>query len=278
MRPLLCTLAVLWLAAASPAAEADEMIKKARAALKKGDATAALAAAQKAVELDPKSPDAVLTRGDAYAAQRKHTEAIKDYEAAFAVDKSFLIAVDRRGGERFKLGLIAESIEDFDTYLKTFPKDEPGHWRRGISYYYAGKYAEGAKQFYDGRKVFGADVENAFWHYLCNARKDGLEKARQTILALDGDDKRVPMMRIYDLIRGKAKPQEVLESAEQAKLDAEDKNEALFYAHLYVGLNYEAEGDAKKCLEHITRAVENHRIGHYMWDVGNVHLKLVKKK
>jgi len=278
MRRLLCTLAVLSLATASPAAEADEMIKKARAALKKGDAAAALAAAQKAVELEPKSPEALLTRGDAYAAQHKHAEAIKDYEAALALDKTFLIAVDRRGGERFKLGQVAESIEDFDTYLKTYPKDEPGHWRRGISYYYAGKYAEGARQFYDGRKVFGADVENAFWHYLCNARKDGLEKARQNILALDGADKRQPMMRIYDLIRGKAKPEEVVETAEKAKLDAEDRNEALFYAHLYVGLNYEAEGDAKKCLEHITRAVEKHPIGHYMWDVGNVHLKLMKKK
>ena len=54
-------------------------------------------------------------------------------------------------------------------------------------------------------------------------------------------------------IRGKAKPDEVIETAEKAKLDDEDKNEALFYAHLYVGLNYEAEGDAKKCIEHLTR-------------------------
>ena len=182
----------------------------------------------------------MFIRGEAYAAQRKHAEAIKDYEAALALDKTYLVAVDRRGGERFKLGQIQESIADFNAYLKAFPKDEPGHWRRGISFYYAGKYAEGAKQFYDGRVVFGADVENAFWHFLCNSRKDGVEKARKNLLALDGADKRVPMMRVYDMLQGKAKPAEVIETAEKAKLEGEDKTEALFYAHLYVALYYEA--------------------------------------
>ena len=31
-----------------------------------------------------------------------------------------------------------------------------------------------------------------------------------------------------------------------AKLEGEDKTEATFYAHLYIALNYEAEGNAKK--------------------------------
>jgi lipoprotein NlpI len=278
MRALLCTVALLTMTTALPAAEADELIRKARAALDKGDAAGALEAAQKAVKADPKSPDAIFTRGNAYAAQRKHAEAIKDYDAALALDESYLLAMDRRGGERFKLGMIQESLDDFNAYLKVFPKDEPGHWRRGISFYYAGKYAQGAKQFYDGRVVFGADVENAFWHFLCNARKDGLDKARKNLLALDGDDKRVPMMRVYDMLQGKAKPAEVIETAENAKLEGGHKTEALFYAHLYVALYYEATGDADKCREHLTPAVEKYQIGHYMWDVANVHLALMKKK
>src|SRR5207302_2758611 len=128
-----------------------------------------------------------------------------------------------RGAEKFKLGQIDESIADFNAYLKAFPKEEPGHWRRGISFYYAGKYAEGAKQFYDGRTVFGDDVENAFWHFLCNARKDGLEKARKGLLGLDRPDRRVPMMRVYDLLQGKAKPAEVVEAAEKAELEGTAK-------------------------------------------------------
>ena len=168
---------------------------------------------------NPRVQSRLFARGEAYAAQRKHAEAIKDYDAALASDKSFAIAVDHRGGERFKLGMIQESIDDFNTYLKAFPKDEPGHWRRGISFYYAGKYAEGAKQFYDGRVVFGADVENAFWHFLCNARQDGVEKARKSLLKLDGDDRRVPLMRVYEMLQGKAKPKEVIDAVGKADLD-----------------------------------------------------------
>ena len=275
MRPVLCALLV---AVAARAADPEPFLKQARAALKKGDVAAALEAANKAVEADPKSPEAVFTRGEAHAAQRKHAEAIKDYEAALALDKTYLIAVDRRGGERFKLGQIDESIADFNAYLKAFPKQEPAHWRRGISFYYAGKYAEGARQFFDGQVEFGADVENVFWHFLCNARKDGIEKARKGLLTLAGPDRRVPMMRIHDLLQGKARPADVIETAEQAKLDGGEKTEALFYAHLYVGLYHEAAGDADKTREHLTEAVEKHKIGHYMWDVGNVHLGRMKKK
>jgi lipoprotein NlpI len=268
---------ILW-AMPMSAAEVDEFVKQARAALKKGDIAAAMSAAQKAVEADPKSAVAVFTRGDVYAAQRKHVEAIKDYDAALALDKTYLLAIDRRGGERFKLGMIDESIADFNTYLKAFPKEEAAHWRRGISFYYAGKYAEGAKQFFDGQEAYGADVENVFWHFLCNARKDGLEKARKGLLTLKGPDRRVPMMRIHDMLQGKAKPADVIETAEKARLEGEDANEARFYGHLYVALYHEAEGQSDKCKEHLAAAVEKYKIGHYMWDVANVHLARLKKK
>src|SRR4051812_39867236 len=110
MRFAIATLTfVLWVSATA-AADVDELIKEARAALKKGDATAALTAANKAVEADAKSAAAVFTRGEAHAALRKPQEAIKDYEAAYALDPKMLVAIDRRGGERFKLGLIDDSI------------------------------------------------------------------------------------------------------------------------------------------------------------------------
>jgi lipoprotein NlpI len=275
MRPLVCALALL--AAPVSAADADEFIKAARAALKAGDADAALAAARKAVEADPQDARAFLVRGDAHAARRQPAEAIQDYDKALELDKTLLVAADRRGGEKFKLGKVQESIDDFNAYLKANPKAEPAHWRRGISFYYAGKYAEGARQFDIGRAEFGADVENAFWHYLCTARKDGVEAARKNLLPLTGPDRRVPMMRVYDLLQGKATPADVITTAETAGLAGKDQTEALFYAHLYVGLYYEAHGDAAKCKEHMAAAVEK-KIGHYMWDVANVHLARMKKE
>jgi lipoprotein NlpI len=45
-----------------------------------------------------------------------------------------------------------------------------------------------------------------------------------------------------------------------------------------VALYYESEGDAKKALEHLSTAVEKYKIGDYMWDVADAHLKLLKMK
>jgi lipoprotein NlpI len=278
MRFCICTVVLFATCPLFAAGQANDSVRKARAALRKGDAAAALEAAQKAVEADPKSAEAIDLRGQAYSAQRKHTEALKDFDAALALDSSYLLAQNHRGAARFKLGMIQESLDDFNAYLKVYPKEEPGHWQRGISFYYAGKYTEGAKQFFDGRVVFDDDVENAFWHFLCNARKDGVDRARKYLLALEGVDNRVPMMRVYDMLQGKAKPAEVIETAEKANLEGEARTEALFYAHLYVALYYEAAGDADKCKETLTPAVEKYQIGHYMWDVANIHLARMKKK
>lgn len=257
--------------------EVDDALQKVRAALKRYDTENALKAAEAALKLAPKNAAAWYLNGEALGQARRHDEAIKSFDKAYELDNKLMAAINQRGGEKFKKGDIKGSLEDFEAYIKFRPEAYDDHWRYGISLYYAGKFEEGAKQFKAGEKAFGSDAENAFFHYICNARKEGFEKARKNILKI-GTDTRVPMMKIYDMIQGKAKPDEVVETAEKAKLNKEDKNEALFYAHLYVGLNYEAEGNAGKCEEHLKIAVEKHKIGHYMWDVGNVHLQLMKKK
>jgi lipoprotein NlpI len=276
----LCAVLPLAIGASAGACNAEDAgaaIAQAQDCLKKGDNKGALKAADDAVKLEPNSALAWYVHGEANGGLRKHREAIADFDRVVELDPNFAAAVNQRGGERFKLGDVKGSIEDFEAYIKVKPKAYDDHWRYGISLYYAGRFADGAKQFKAGEKAFGNDVENVFWNYLCNARLNGVDNARKSLLAV-GQDNRVPMMKVYDLIAGKAKPEEVIETAEKADLKADAKNEALFYANLYIGLNYEAEGNAKKCLEHLKTAVEKHKIQHYMWDVGNVHLKLLMSK
>jgi lipoprotein NlpI len=121
------------------------------------------------------------------------------------------------------------------------------------------------------------DVENAVWHYLCNARAAGVEKARAGLLKI-GKDRRVPMTEVYALFAGKAKPEDVLTAARAGDPRGEELKRRLFYAHLYLGLYYETEGDKKKAREHITKAADDYRIGHYMGDVAVVHRDLLKKE
>jgi lipoprotein NlpI len=233
--------------------------------------------AERAAKLDPKNPAIPFAAGTAHDKLRQNAEAVKAFSEVLKLEPKAIVALDRRGDAHLKNGDFKAAIEDFDAFLKERPKFAPDHWRRGIALYYAARFKDGVAQFDLHRKVNPEDVENSAWHYLCNARANTPKKAREDLIPVTKDT-RVPMKEVMDLFAGKIKPVDVLEAAEKAKLGEEDRKEARFYANLYVALYYESEGDAKKCLEHMTAAVEKYEIGHYMWDVGAIHLKLLKKK
>ena len=186
-------------------------------------------------------------------------------------------AFDRRGGEHFIAGRVKESVADFDMAVKLDPNREPWHWRRGISYYYVGEFEKGRKQFEGYQTVDSSDVENATWRYLCMAKTVGTAAASKAILKI-GDDRRVPMRQIYDLYAGKLKPEEVLTAARAGKPSPPALNMRLFYAHLYLGLYYEAAGKEELARKHLYKAADDHRIGHYMWDVAHVHANILRSK
>jgi lipoprotein NlpI len=278
MRPLAIALAILTLAVHAVAADtADDLLKEARAAWQSGKTDEALTQAGKAIALEPKNPSPLLFRGTLYEALARHDQAVADFSAAIALDPRSAEAYYRRGSEQFKRGKVAESLADFDKQLDLRPDDRPGHWKRGISCYYAGKFEEGKKQFEGYEKVDTNDVENAVWHFLCNARLAGLDKSRGQLLKI-GKDKRVPMSQVYELFAGKLKPDDVLQAAREGRPAAQEENTRLFYAHLYLGLYAEAVGDPKKALEHLTEAATKHKIGHYMWDVARVHMEQLQKE
>lgn len=186
-------------------------------------------------------------------------------------------AIQRRGERSFKAGRIRQSIADFDRYLELRPEREPHHWQRGISYYYAGEYEKGVRQFALHKTVNPQDVENAVWHYLCKARVDGADAARAELIEI-ARDPRPWAMPVYRMFQGKIAPKQVLAEAQAAgQTEAEQRNN-LFYSHLYVGLYHEAAGQADLARRHITLAVEKYASPHYMGDVARVHLQLLKAK
>ena len=172
---------------------------------------------------------------------------------------------NRRGEEHFRAGRIAESIADFDKAIELEPRIAPHHWQRGISLYYANRFADGRKQFELHQTVNPSDVENAVWHFLCVARMEGVEKARAVLIPIP-EDTRVPMMQIHALFAGKGTADDVLKPARG--------KDAIFYAHLYLGLYYEVAGDAVSSKKHIQLAAHEYAVDHYMGDVARVHEKL----
>jgi len=256
---------------------AEKLLEEAAALFQGGKAKEAIDAASKAAKLDPKNPAAPFVVGSAHLVLRQNDEAARAFTTLIALDPNYAVAYDRRGDAYLKSGKFKEAVADFDKFLELRPKAAPDHWRRGIALYYAGKFDEGRKQFDLHRTVNPEDVENSAWHYLCNARATTPRKARADLIPVS-KDARVPMKQVLELFAGKLKPQDVLDAAENAKLQGEALKEARFYANLYVALYHESEGDAMKALEHLTAAVEKYKIGHYMWDVADAHLKMLKEK
>jgi lipoprotein NlpI len=178
-----------------------------------------------------------------------------------------------RGEQHFRHARIAESIADFDRQLQLQPDRAAEHWQRGIAYYYAGEYENGARQFELHRTDNPQDVENAAWHFLCVVRapEGSVEAARKKLIPVTRDS-RVPMAQIQQLFAGTMAPEEVLRVGEEAG------GTAKFYADLYVGLYYEALDGDEESLRHMRLAADNPAAkDSYIGDVARVHVTFRKK-
>ena len=180
----------------------------------------------------------------------------------------------------FCLSKMDESVADFDKFVQLRPDVETKQWERGLAYYYAGKFKEGAKQFADYQTYESNDVENSVWRFLCLVPVNGVEETHRTMLPIR-QDPRVPMMAIYDMYRGKLSPKEVFAAAEAGQPDSQDQDSPMFYAKLYVGL-YElaVNKDEEKGKKYLGDAVRDYRdsksISRYMWSVADVHARKLK--
>lgn len=175
---------------------------------------------------------------------------------------------------------IAESISDFDKYVELTPAAEPRQWERGIAYFYAGKFKQGATQFEHYQTYDGHDVENSVWRYLCMAPEVGVERARAVMLPIE-NDRRIPMMQLFELFRGKLQPDDVLLATKTGNPDPAVLAGRLFYAHLYLGLWFDAHGKQAEAIRYVQLAADetlksNPHINTYMWEVARIHQKLLR--
>ena len=270
-----CALVLCLLAVAAPA-DVESLLTSARSALSRGETDRALALASSAVDAAPDKAAPYALRAAVHAARREFDKSVADCTKVLSITPDDASTLHRRGEAHFRLNHFKESVADFDREVSLDPSREPYHWQRGISLYYAGEYARGAKQFELHRTVNGDDVENAAWHYLCVARQAGVEKARQSLLPV-GPDGRVPMKEIYDLFAGRVTPEAVLGAATANNPPEVTRKERLFYAHLYVALYHDAAGSTDKAREH-TRLAVQHADEDYMGDVARVQEATIIKQ
>jgi lipoprotein NlpI len=270
MRRILPLLLAIRFVADSFAANNPEALLSQASLAAQTNLSAALALCDRAIAESPTNAQLRVVRARVLDGARRYEEGIRDLSAALKLEPNSASLWQGRGEMNFKAGHFKESVADFDHVIELSPAQAPHHWQRGISLYYAGRFSDGRKQFELHKTVNPNDVENAAWHFLCVARESGITNARNAMLA-SGPDGRIPMKEIYALYRGNGSVEEVLAAAGPAT--EKWRRDALFYAHLYLGLYFEALGNAAKAREHIVQAANDFGAAHYMGDVARVHLR-----
>lgn len=177
----------------------------------------------------------------------------------------------REGVDAFYEAKPKESVAAFDKLIAIVPDSKPQLWQRGLSLYYTGDFKAGREQFETHQTVNTADVENAAWHFICVARAENVEAARKALIPIEGDT-RVPMKQVHELFAGKATVEDVLKAAESGEGEALKNHRC--YAHLYLGLYFEALGDEAKAKEHMLKAAKDFKMDHYMGKCAQVHVQL----
>ena len=169
----------------------------------------------------------------------------------------------RRGMDWFQAGQVEDSVKDFDRLAQIDPSAAPHLWQRGIALYYVGRFKDCKAQFESHRTVNPEDVENSAWHYLCTARAESPAKAKSMLIPVARDG-RPPMMTVLAMFASKATQEEVLR-------DAGRDDTAKFFAYLYIGLYWEANGDRAKADPWLKRAAEASQDQDYMGAVARIH-------
>ena len=177
----------------------------------------------------------------------------------------------RQGVDAFFDADIEASAKAFDALVELVPDAKPQLWQRGLTLYYVDRFEDGRDQFEVHQTYNTNDVENAAWHFLCVARAESVEAARKNFIPIKGDS-RVPMSEVHQLFAGTGSADDVLKAAE-AGSGADHRNH-LCYAHLYLGLYFEAIGDNEKAKHHMLLAANDYSMDHYMGKTAQVHVKV----
>ncbi len=258
---LLCCLVALPLAASAGETPAIQnlvriklMLHEARVAYDHGQITNALALATRAIEMNPAAAESWMFRGRLRDATRDFAGAAGDFAKVIELQPRAVEAYILRGQARFCLGHVGSALADFDKVVDMAPVLGPQLWQRGVALFELGRYADARKQFESCHTASTNDVECAAWHFLCVAKTDGVDKARDNLLTVGGDP-RVPMPEIYASLTGKGTADAVLAAAKAGDVPAAERDRRQFYAHFYLGLFYEATGDRAKAREQLAAAV-----------------------
>ncbi len=113
----------------------------------------ALSCYNKAIEVDPKSIDAWISKGDLFSFYGGYSEAIVCYDNVLAIDPKNKEALNAKGESFYGLKRYYEAISYYDQVITIDPKDADAWYNKGNALFQLGRYSE-ANECFDKAKQF----------------------------------------------------------------------------------------------------------------------------
>ncbi len=188
--------------------------------------------------------------------------------------------------QEFQSNQVEQSTESFDSAIALEPSSADYLWQRGLSLYYLDRFNDAADQFLRDVRLNPRDTEESIWRLISQARVDpgGFRAAQERMISIEGETR--PYMRtIYEVYAGRRPVAELEALAKTAAATAASpgglfaaagRDAAVrtgFYCELYLGLLAEAQGDAARARDWLTRAAAGPYAasGDYMAALARVH-------
>ncbi len=257
-------------------AEQEEFLRQSRDAVLQGDMDEALRLATRAVMADQTNFVGYHFRGELNDRLRRFDAAVLDFGMGYQYAPHRLDLLRMRARAQFKAGRLQDAISDWKLFVERQQdaSQAPYLFTLGIAQAIVGDNEAARKQFEWYDVVQSNDAEAAAWHFLAVARHSGLGAARERMLEVSEEEKRIPMMQVYSMFKGELRPGRVLAAARSGEPAERELARAMFYADLYLGIFYEATGEPGLARLYLRRAEEAKEFGDmtldYMREVARV--------
>ncbi len=261
-------------------AASEALVKEGNAAFKNGDRPGAIKKFTEAIAADGSNVIAYYNRGRIQEVLSNFDAAYADYNALLKLKPDHLQGLFLRGDMNLRTGRFAEAIADYDLSLQLNPKLEVRHWKRGIAYYFAGRYVDGRRQFEKCRTAETNDVENALWHFACVARAAGVDQAKAALFPATRNP-RLPMvdvlLQLHAVYAGDNKPEDLLASTPGLDATFEKATDRAIFVSFFLGLYYEVTGEPQKSVECFEQTARLTKQGHNHGDLARLRVAQAKK-
>ena len=240
------------------------------------------------IAITNKNPDVFWDKALIYSDQKKHKQAIKEFNNAIALvknDEEYLSKLyDGRADEEYELGNYQQTIKDDSVALKFNPKNGDAYWHRGLAFKSTGKL-ERAIIDYTAAIPYQTNKED--WALLYYNRANAYYKLLDYVksindynyaIYLDPTDQDMFYGRGLALARNHSYQLAVDDFTKSLTFDNLD-SATIAKLHAFRGENYAHLYQLHKAIDDLNTAINyNPAVGSYYWTLGDLHSKVADFK